>query len=86
MQPVYFLSLDSDRLPLCSWKFYSYSEFCSYPKFLDCSFPYVNIDKYVQGNFNLGMYDSYQAEMSFPLVAANPCICQGTLWVCNFLD
>lgn len=23
--------------------------------------------------------------MSFPLVAANPCICQSTLWVCHFL-
>lgn len=32
------------------------------------------------------MYDNYQAEMSFPSVAANPCICQGTLWVCYFLD
>lgn len=40
----------------------------------------------MQGNFNLGIYDSYQAEMSFPLLAANPCICQGTLWVCYFLD
>lgn len=32
------------------------------------------------------MYVTYQAEMSFPLVEANPCICQRTLWVCHFLD
>lgn len=46
---------------------------------------YHKFDKYVQGNFNLGMHESYQAEMSFPLVAANPCICQN-LWVCYILD
>lgn len=40
----------------------------------------------MQRSLNLGMYDSYQAEI-FPLVGTNPCIfCQCTLWVCHFLD
>lgn len=40
----------------------------------------------MQRSLNLGMYDSYQAEI-FPLVGTNPCIfCQCTLCVCHFLD
>lgn len=74
IQAFYFLSLGSDRLLFSSWEFYSYLQF------LDCSLPsckYHEVDKSVQGSFNLGTEESYQAEMSLPFVAASPYVCQG---------